>query len=100
MANLTIHVPPAHDFINMKVGDNLYIDAKIDVTFCCDIGNNFIPSISNLQLPKGSNNGPYEAVTAGSVKYNTSGEGEPCNPDPPSPMLAPKSAGRVQITNQ
>lgn len=94
MANQTIQVPPPQGNINVDVGDNLYITANKAVTFCCSIGANFSPAITSLSLTKDSNNGPYQAITAGSGKYNTSEGVNPCDPNAPDPKATAKS---VQI---
>jgi hypothetical protein len=99
MANVTIQLPPPSGSLNLNVGDNLYIEAKKDITFCCSIGANFSPNISSISFDKDTTNGPYNAVTAATGKYNTSDKGQPCstvsaaavvqsvqiNPPPPRP---------------
>lgn len=94
MADQTIQVPPPSGTLNLNVGDNLYIEAKKDITFCCSIGSNFSPDISSISFDKDTTNGPYNAVTAGSGKYNTSDKGTACNPNAPNPVL---NAQSVQI---
>lgn len=97
MANQTIQVPPPQGDISLNVGDNLYIDANKALTFCCSIGANFSPNISSLSLAKDSNNGPYQAITAGSGKYNTSEGVNPCDTNAPNPKAT--TAKSVQINN-
>jgi hypothetical protein len=94
MADVTIQVPPPSGSLSLNVGDNLYIEAKKDINFCCSIGANFSPNISSLTFNKDTTNGPYNAVTAGTGKYNTSDKDKTCDPNAPSPIL---NAQSVQI---
>jgi hypothetical protein len=94
MADVTIQVPPPSGSLSLNVGDNLYIEAKKDITFCCSIGGNFSPKISSICFDKDTTNGPYNAVTAGTGKYNASDKGTNCDPSAPSPILTAQS---VQI---
>ena len=96
MADVPIQVPPPHGDISMTVGDNLYIHANKACTFCCGIGANFSPNITSLSLVKDSDNGPYQAMTAASGKYNTSEGVNPCDPNAPDITMSAKS---IQINN-
>lgn len=89
--DVTIHVPPPQGEFSINVGQYLCIHAAQACTFCCSIGGNFSPSISNIQLSRGDN-GPYQAQTTGSGMYNTSDPNTACNAA--GPILTAKS---VQI---
>lgn len=95
MSNQTINVPPSSGNINMNVGDELTIHAARACTFCCSIGGNFSPSLTNASLAEGDN-GPYTAETAGSGMYDAVDAGSNCDPSAPNPRLTAKS---VQINN-
>jgi hypothetical protein len=79
MSDTTIQLPPPSGSLSLIVGDNLYIVAKKDMVFCCDIGANFSPDISSMTFDKDTTNGPYQAVTAGSGNYNADDKGKPCD---------------------
>jgi hypothetical protein len=88
-----INVPPPSGNINLTVGDELTIHAAQACNFCCTIGSNFSPDLTDVALSQGDN-GPYTAETAGSGQYNTSDSGSACNPNAPNPRAIAKS---VQI---
>jgi hypothetical protein len=94
-ADVCINVPPPSGTLTMTVGQTLEIHAAQACTFCCSIGGNFSPSLSNVQLAQGKN-GPYTAETAGTGSYSTSDKGQPCNTSARNPAATAQS---VQINN-
>lgn len=76
-ADVCINVPPPSGDFSINVGQTLEIHAAQACTFCCSIGGNFSPSLSNVQLVQGKN-GPYTAETAGTGSYNTSDPNSTC----------------------
>jgi hypothetical protein len=94
MAEITIKVPGRSGDLSVNVNDKLYIEAESSCNFCCNIGDNFNPTITHLSLAGGTMHGPYTAHRTGTGKYNTSHPGTACNPTQDT-TLTPKS---IQIS--
>lgn len=85
MADKVLTIPHDSNF-PVVTGDNLYIQASEDCTWCYSDPNNCFPGglLANGNYSKQTGNnkyGPYPAVNAGSVGFDSSaGFNQPCNP--------------------